>query len=130
MSYVPNIPQWIKVTKTFANFSLANATNSIDIYTLPAKGVVMGCQIFPTTVFSGGIISAYTISVAGNLTKYQAAVNVFTGAALTGNTNPLMNLESISGATTIQATAIAVTGLLNAATQGSVDIWLLVALLP
>jgi hypothetical protein len=132
MAYLPSSLQWIKITKTYTDFSTAGLTNTISIYTLPAKGVVHGVQLNPSVAFSGGLIATYTISVGitGNNVKYQAATNVFTGASFTVNTSALMFVENIGGTTTINATAISTVGNLNAATAGSVDIWLLVSTLP
>lgn len=126
-------PQWIKVTKTFTNLSAAGLTNDISLYTLPAKGYIHDVKIVPTTVFSGGLISAYTLSVgvAGNLAKYAVAVNVFTGNTALGAVHaPLPGLESTGSTTDIRLAAVAVTGLLNAATAGSVDVYLCISILP
>jgi hypothetical protein len=123
--------QWIKITKTFSDFATAGASNEISIYTLPIKGIIHACQIFATTVFSGGVIATYTVSVgiSGNAVKYGIATNVFTGAGLSA-INVLSGIESMSGTTSIKATATSTVGLLNAATQGSIDIYLLVSILP
>lgn len=131
MSYLPNTASWIKVTKAYTDFSTAGLTNDISIYTLPAKGIIHACQMVATTKFSGGLISAYTISVgiSGNLVKYSAAVNSFTGASLS-QPSAITGIESTSGTTDIRAAAISVTGLLNAATAGSIDIYLLISQLP
>lgn len=128
-----NYPQWIKVTKLYSDFATAGLTNDISIYTLPIKGYITDVKIIPTTAFSGGLISAYTISVgiSGLLTKYAVATNVFTGNTTLGSVHtPISGLESTSGTTDIRAQATAVTGLLNAATAGSVDVYLLISVLP
>lgn len=131
MAYQPNQPQWIKVTKTFSDFSAASVTNNITIYSLPAKGVIHNVQLVPTVAFSGGLIATYTISVgiAGTLAKYAVATNVFTGFSLPA-ISVLPGIESTSGATDIKASAISTVGNLNAAVAGSVDIYLLVSTLP
>lgn len=125
--------QWIKVNKIFSNFSIAGVTNDISIYTLPIKGYIHDVKIVPTTAFSGGIIATYTISVgiAGSLAKYAIATNTFTGnTTATAIHAPLVGLESTSGTTDIRAQAISTVGNLNAAVAGSVDIYLLVSILP
>lgn len=129
----PGSAQWVKVTKTYADFSAAGLTNDISIYTLPINGYIHDVKIVPTTAFSGGLISAYTVSVgiAGSLAKYAIAANTFTGNTTLGLAHaPLPGLENTSGTTDIRAQAIAVTGLLNTATAGSVDFYLLVSILP
>lgn len=132
MSYTPTkVPTWLKITKTFTDFATAGLTNSITIYSLPAKGIIHAVQLNPSTVFSGGAIASYTISVGivGTVAKYAAATNVFTGATLPA-ISVLPGIESIGSATDIKATAISTVANLDAATQGSVDIWLLVSVLP
>lgn len=129
MSYLnAKQPTWIKITKTFSDFSIAGLTNDIEIFSLPAKGVIHSVQIIPTTAFSGGIIATYTVSVgiAGNLAKYAVATNVFTGFTLPV-ISAVPGIESSSGATSIRSQAISTVGNLNAATAGSVDIYLLIS---
>lgn len=126
MAYLPNAPSWVKITKTFSDFSSASVTNSITIYTLPAKAIIHAVQMIVTTAFSGGLIATYTISVgiSGTNAKYAIATNSFTGAGLPA-INVLPGIESSSGATSITATAISTVGNLNAAVAGSIDIYLL-----
>ncbi len=130
MAYLPGNPNWIKITKLFSDFSTAGLTNSINIFSLPAKGVIHAVFLNPTTLFSGGIIASYTISVgiSGTPAKYNAAANVFTGAGLPTPTAGIF-VENMSGSTNIQATSISTVGNLNAATAGSVDIYILISLL-
>lgn len=135
MAYLPYAPQWIKVTKLYTDFAAASLTNDISIYTLPIKGYIHDVKIVPTTAFSGGVISAATISVgkAGALTKYAIATDTFTGnVTLSAIHTPLVGMESTSGTTDIRA-AIVVVGVaqtLNNLTAGSVDIYLLISPLP
>lgn len=138
MSYntlVPSVSRWIKIaTKTFTDFSTAGVVNTIASgYLLPVKGIVTGCQIIPTTLFSGGIIASYTISVGigsgAGIAKYGIATNVFTGAAL-ATPNILPGIESTTTTTSITITATSTVGNLSAATAGSIDIYLLVSTLP
>lgn len=132
MAYIPTaVPTWIKITKTFADFSAAALTNAITIYSLAAGGVIHAVMLNPRIVFSGGLIASYTISigVSGTPAKFAVATNTFTGAPLPA-ISVLPAVQSLSGTTNILATAIATVGNLNAATQGTVDIWLLVSILP
>lgn len=138
MSYTPqatSTPQWIKIaTKTYANFSTAALVNTIASgYLLPAKGIVSGCMVIPTVLFSGTAIASYTISVGigsgASIAKYGIAANVFTGATLAAP-NILTGMESTTSTTSITLTATSAVGLLNAASgTGSVDIYLLVGII-
>ncbi len=118
--------RWRKYTKTYADLSTAGLTNDIEILSLPAKGIIHGVQIIPTTAFSGGTIATYTLSVgiAGNLVKYCTAINGFTGFALS-QPQMLAGIESTGSATSIRLAAISTIGLLNAASAGSVDVHIL-----
>jgi hypothetical protein len=131
LAYDTTVARWIKITKSYSDFATAGATNNIEIYSLPSKGVVHMVQINPSVPFSGGTIATYTISVgtSGVLAKYATATNVFTGSTLPA-ISVLPAIESVSGATSIRAAAISSVGLLNAATQGNVEIWLFVSILP
>ena len=129
------LPRWIKVNKSYSDFSTSALTNSIDIYSLPAKSVIQNCIIKHSTEFNGGIIATYTISVGiiGSLSKYTLAFNVFqpvTNIAIGLGVNLAPVMENYGAVTSIKATAISTVGLLNAATQGSVDIYLLISTLP
>lgn len=131
---IPKTPQWVKVTKTFSNFATAALTNDISIYTLPINGYIHDVKIVPTTAFSGGVISAATISVGkgGALTKYAIATDVFTGNTTASSIHtPLVGLESTSGTTDIRAaiTVVGVAQTLNSLSAGSVDIYLLISIL-
>ncbi len=133
--YNGNAPKWFKITKSYADFSAASLTNSIPIYSLPFNSLVHACAIIPTMNFVGGLISAYTVSVGigsgADVAKYGTAFNVLqaVGGTVFG-TNNLLGMESTNGTVNITATATSITGLLNTATQGSVDIYLLVSTLP
>ena len=123
--------QWFKFTKTFTDFSTAALTNAVTLITVPAKTAVTGCIVKQSASFTGGIIATYTISVgiSGSVVKYAAAQNVFQAVSDTAvGVNILGGMENSSIA--IIATAVSTVGLLNAATAGSVDIWLCLAQLP
>lgn len=123
-------PRWVPVTKSYTDFSTAGLTSTIDIYTLPAKGCVHAIQIYASTLFSGGIIATYTLSVGktGDPVYYVTAKNVFTGAPLPQTTFVFL-VDSMTATTTMTATAISTVGNLNAATAGSVTFYLLLSTL-
>lgn len=127
--------QWVKVTKSYTDFATASLTNDISIYTLPTKGYVHDVKIVPRVAFSGGVISATTISVgiSGSLAKYAIAANVFTGNTTLGLVHtPIAGLENTAGTTDIRASIIAVgvAQTLNNLSAGTVDIYLYISTLP
>lgn len=127
-----NYSGWVKITKGFADFSTGALTNTINIYSLVAKGVMHATFVNATTKFSGGLIATATLSIGvsgGSAVKYLAATNVFTGAPLATPTSTT-GVESMSGATNITATLISTVANLSSLSAGSVDIYLLVSTLP
>lgn len=122
------IPYWRKYTKTFTDFSTAATTNSIDLFQLPAGGVILAVKLKHSAAFTGGALSAYTISVGivGTLAKYLAAQNVFAAPGATNyGIGATIGGESHTASTAIKATATSTGGNLNLATAGSVDVWVL-----
>lgn len=134
VGFVPDrVPRCVKVTKTFADFAFAGLTNDIEVFSLPAKGVIHTVAQKHTIAFSGGTIASYTTSVgiSGNFTKYSAAFDVFQA---TGDTvfrfDELPNMENFGAATSIRAQAVATGDNLDQAVAGSVDFYIFYSVLP
>lgn len=128
-----SLPKWTKITKTYSDFSIAALTNSIEILSLPAKGVIHAVKLKHSTLFSGGTITTYTISIGivGSLAKYITASNVkATVGDLVQYVSSTLGTEGNAAVTSIKATAISTLDNLDEATQGSVDIWILYSVLP
>jgi hypothetical protein len=125
-----SVPVWVKITKTFTDFSAAALTSSINGYVLPAGGILHAVKVKHSASFTGGSISAYTVSVgiSGNETKYAPVFDVFQATSATayllGST---LGGESHTATTNIVFQATSTGGNLDQASQGSVDIWLLVS---
>lgn len=128
-------PTWVKKTLTYTQLAAAALTNSVALFNLPAKGVIHAVRIKHSASFTGGGITAYTVSVGitGSLTKYAGAFNVFQAVADTSAGKQItgtVGTESDLTATSILATATSTTSNLNAATAGSVDIWVQISTVP
>jgi hypothetical protein len=124
------IPIWVKFTVGFAAFSTAGLANTITLFNLPAAGVVHAIRIKHSTLFGGGTIASYTVSVgiSGNHTKYAAAFDVHQAVADTAfQLSTTVGQESSANIVAITATATSTVGNLNAATGGSVDVWALIS---
>lgn len=121
----------VKVTKLYSDFATAGTTNTINLFSLPANGKVRSVHIKHSASFTGGGITAYTVSVGivGTLAKYAAAFDVFAAPGSGQDTNT-QGLESYSGATWLVATATSTTANLDQATAGSVDVWVEYSVLP
>jgi hypothetical protein len=126
-------PKWTLYTVAESAFTAAATTEDIELFSLPARGVIHKVVIKHTTAFSGGSLTAYTISVGivGTLAKYAAAFDVFqaTGDTVFGF-NDLPDMEDLGSATSIRVAAVSTTDDVIAATAGSVDIWVLTSVLP
>jgi hypothetical protein len=123
----PSWPKWTKVTKTYADFSDAFLTKNVSLLSLPAGGILHSAKIKHSTAFSGGTISTYTVEVtlSGVASTYPAAFDVFQAVgASTYQLSEYFLGGSHTGTSSVVATATA-DQLLNTATAGSVDIWLL-----
>jgi len=130
-----NVPVWRKYTVGHADFQAAALTNDIELFQLPAKGVVHAVKIKHSVPFAGAGIAAYTLSVGivGTLAKYAAAFDVFQAA---GDTTMLLNWldyansttdgeTHAAGGTSIRVAATAVGANLDQSTAGAADIWVL-----
>lgn len=125
-----SVPRWRKFTFDYTDLAAAATANDIELYSLPAGGIIHAVKIKHSTAFSGGTLSAYTVSVgiAGNLTKYASAFDVF--QAVGNTTFQLSNSfgsENHGAATSIRIEATSVGDDLDNATAGEVDVWLLVS---
>ena len=118
-------PAWTKYTKTHLDFQTAALTNNIELFSLPAYGVIQGVIISHSTAFVGTGITAYTISIgiASILAKYASAFDVFQA---TGNSvkqaSDALDLENKAMATSIRIAATSVGANLDQSTAGSVDV--------
>lgn len=136
VTYAGSVPKWYKLTVSESAFTAGAASESVTLFSLPARGVIHGFYMKHSTAFSGGGIADYTleIGISGDTVKYMTAFDVFqavadTAAARSGPATAL-ELEAHTAATNILLTARCASGNVSAATAGSVDIWVLVSKLP
>lgn len=123
-----DVPAWTKYTVTYAQLAAAALTNNVTLLTLPVGGIIHAVKIKHSVAFTGGAISAYSVSlgIAGNTAKYASAFDIFQAvAADTFQLSQVLASESHTATTAILLSAISVGANLSAATAGSVDIWVL-----
>lgn len=123
--------EWVKVTKTYADLADSATENDIEIYSLPAGGVVHACRFRQSGAFGGGGISNYSLSVGNPVSgsEYYASSEGVTGAPLDrpfGSDNSFIYFDDVNTVISIRLYAVADIDL-NNATGGSVDVWLLVS---
>lgn len=124
---------WTKYTVSSSDFAVAGATATITMAALPAKRVLLAVCIKHSTAFSGGAIINYTLQV-GNATSSSKYASAFTVISAPTSSNAQLSsgawCEDFVSPTNVTVTATATGGLLNAATQGTADIWLYTTDLP
>jgi hypothetical protein len=125
-------PSWVKRTVAFDDLAAASPTNDIELYSLPAGGMIHAVKLKHSTAFAGGSLSAYVVSVgiAGDLDKYMSggAFDVFQAVSGTAfQVNSVVGAENNGAAASIRISATATGDDLDAATAGVVDVWLLVS---
>lgn len=121
------IPAWFRRRVNYSEFTAAATTEDVELYELDTAVVVEAVVIVPVTAFGGGAISAYTLSVgiAGNLTKYAAAFNVFQAPGATVfQLSTTQGLENIGTQVSLRVAATSTTANLSAGTTGAADIYL------
>jgi hypothetical protein len=121
---------WTKYSITAAAFTASAATEDIELFSLPAGGVIHAVKIKHSTAFSGGALSAMTLSVGivGTLAKYATAFDVFQAVGATvQQLTSTVGTENHSAATSIRLAATATTDTLDNVTVGAVDVWVLVS---
>lgn len=124
---------WQSYTFTSAQLAAAALTNTVTIAPLLAKQVLHMVLIKHSQSFTGGGIATYTVrvGVSGALAKYASPFDVF--QAVSSNALQLSNcadIEDFVSPVNIAITAVSTGANLNAATQGSVTVWLLTSVLP
>ena len=124
------VPRWRKYTVGFADLALDEATKDVELFPLPAGGVVHAVKLKHSEKFEGGAISAYTVSVGieGDLARYADPFDVFQAVDNTAfalEDAELAGETHASGGTMVRAAAEATGADLDAATQGSLDVWVL-----
>lgn len=130
---IPPLLRWTKYTVAATDFTAAAAAEDIELLSLPTREAIHAVVIKHTTAFSGGTLSALTLSVgiSGDLTKYAAAFDAFqaTGDTVFGF-NELPDMENFGAATSIRVEATATGDTLDNVGTGSADIWVLTSELP
>lgn len=78
-------PYFRKITKLFSDLAQPSLTFDIELFMLPPGGFIHAMMLKHSAAFTGGAISAYTLStgVGANLTKFMSAQSVFTAPSAT-----------------------------------------------
>jgi len=120
------IPAWTKYTVAYSALATAGLTNDIELFSLPAGGIIHGIKVKHSVLFSGPSITDYKISIGitGNLTKYTPAFDVDTAVTATNyQLSSTLQGESHTATTSVRISAVSTGANLSAANQGLVDVW-------
>jgi hypothetical protein len=121
-------PTWLLFTVTHTQLQAAALTNDIELWSMPALGVIHAVLIEPTTQFAGAAITDYKVAVGltGFLTKYHSFFDVDTAVAATNfSAADILAPENRTAVTSIRIAAISVGANLSASTAGVVNIAIL-----
>lgn len=120
-----------KFTLDYLDFATDDTTNTLDLWDLPAKGLLHMIVAQPSALFSGGGITEYTIKMGidGALDKYLFDQSVYTGATLPLPALVSSGIESMTVDTTIKVTATSTDDNLDQASAGSITFWIYYSIL-
>jgi hypothetical protein len=128
LRWTDSLPTWRQYTVTHTALQAAALTQDIELFSLPAGGVIHATKIKHSVSFAGTGITDYSVSVgiAGNLTKYALAFPVHTPVLSTAfEYSSESDSEDHGAATSIRLAATAVGANLDQSTAGTVDVWVL-----
>jgi hypothetical protein len=121
-----NAPTWFKSSFTFGDFSAAATASDISWFSLPSQTILEGIVLKHSTAFSGGSVTALTLSVGvvGQLDKYVYQFDAFQAVGDTVFINiDLKELIDFGSTTDIRIEAVATGDNLDQLTAGAFDIW-------
>lgn len=133
-SQISTVGTWSKYSITAADLAASSTVNDIELFQLPAKGVIHKVVIKHTTAFSGTVTYNLSVGTSGNLTKYVSLFDVKQAVSgilfALGATSVNISPENFSASTSIRVSAVSTVNNLSSATQGAADIYVLTSQLP
>lgn len=112
----------MKFTLTHTDFDTAATSNNIPLVTLPVNSIIHSIVINASTLFSGGGISLYNMTI-NSTTNVFITNNLFSAASQAVVAHNSSNGNSLSGVS-LRAHVSSFGANLDQATQGIVDIWI------
>lgn len=117
---------WTKYTIAETAFTESATSEDIELFSLAAKQMIEKIVIKHSAAFTGGTLSAFTLSVGivGDLTKYAAAFDVFQAIGATVfQLSETAGIENFGDSTSIRLAAVSTGDDVVNANTGSVDVW-------
>lgn len=124
-------PVWIKFSKTHTDFQTAATQRILDLFTLPAGGIIHATRLKNSTAFAGTGITSYKLSL-GITTETQRYATAFEGITAVSATHQQTSgvgpiCENNGAGTEVKVTADSVGANLSASTAGKIEIGFLVS---
>jgi hypothetical protein len=126
LSALPILLKVAKIAITHTQFQTAALTNTITLTTLPAGAIVIGTRLKVSTIFTGGTIANYFLSIGligteqDLMTEYDSKnITVAADEYAEGSCFQSFNY---SATVDLKVTARSVTANLSASTQGAADV--------
>ena len=127
-------PVWWKTTLAHTAFQTAGVTKQVQAFTVPPQSIVHGGILKCSQAFAGSMVTySLSLGTAALPLKYAAALNALGAVSDSGYSTLaglLFDVPDYTDPTPIFVTATSTLANLNTSTQGSVDIWLQVSVLP
>lgn len=116
----------IGIAHTVLNQSASN-TKSVELFKLPAGGVMQEVLVTHSAAFTGGSITDYevTVGTAVEKNRYVLGYDVFQAPGATvAETSNALGFENKAAQTSIQLTAVSTGDTLDHATAGALDVYI------
>ena len=125
-----SFPQWIKFHLTYADFAVASNTNTVIVTTLPPKADILTSSLRWTTPFTGPSITSYTINAITYFTQSFYTPTVISNPVLPYSTQGSgVGMMDDTGYDDVTID-VGCDQNLDTATQGELDLWLLLDVRP
>jgi hypothetical protein len=126
LSALPILLKAAKIAITHTQFQTAALTNTITLFTLPAGAIVIGTRLKVSTIFTGGTIANYFLSI-GLVGTEQDLMTEYDSKNITPATDEYAEGQcfqsfNYSATVDLKITARSVTANLSASTQGAADV--------
>lgn len=125
---------WVRFSVTYSDLSAAALLNDVLLMTLPIKGVPERIIVKHSASFTGGSLSAYSVSIGltGELARFVDPFDVFQAPSddTYADVEIIDGAPSFGGTTGIRIAATSVGANLSAATAGALDVWIKYSTLP
>lgn len=124
------VPYWFKFSITHTQLQAAALLNNIELYSMPAGGLIHGAKLKQSIAFAGAGITSYDISL-GFAGELEALLPLYPVDVAPANDvfaiAQTFDSRNHGAAVSVKVSAVSVGANLDQSTAGAADIWLLVS---